>query len=69
MPTLQRERNMEAYSLVQKYSANDSGVRPRIAWRSKKVHVIGVIDEKLRTLIESIRIFLREDLEDFETDQ
>ena len=35
----------------------------------KKVQVAGVTDEELRTLIEDITKFIREDLEDFESNQ
>ena len=35
----------------------------------KKVQVVGVKDDEIRILIEDIRIFLREDLEDFKNNQ
>ena len=35
----------------------------------KKVQVVGVKDDEIRILIEDIRKFLREDLEDFENNQ
>ena len=69
MPEVQREINMGACSSVQKNNEHDSGVHPRIIWRSKKMQVEGVTDEEIRTLIEDIKKMLREDLLEFETNQ
>ena len=60
---------MGAFGAMQKHSEHDSRFFLQFHEHLKIVQVPGVADKELRTPIECIRKFIREDFDDFETNQ